>query len=179
MLPTLILLLILCPLLGRNELFSNLSASNGRSCGSVKLIHSRHAHLGLIHHGLIRIIFPTLLQFLHLGVMLVKISHETSHAINVLIEIKFWGLALHTRNITNVLSREVTKLTILRVLTAVFNVLRGLLQALSVLFLPILVLLADSLLLLLLKINLLLFLSNFGDSDHFPGACIEIFNVDI
>jgi hypothetical protein len=96
-----------------------------------------------------------------------------------LIKIEFWGLALHTRNITNVLSREVTKLTILRVLSAVFNVLRGLLQALSVLFLPILVLLADSLLLLLLKINLLLFLSNFGDSDHFPGACIEILNVDV
>ena len=75
LLSTLILFLILRPLLGRNELFSDLSASYGRSRGSVKLIHSRHAHLGLVHHGRIGIIFSSLLQFLHFGVVFVKISH--------------------------------------------------------------------------------------------------------
>jgi hypothetical protein len=133
--------------------------------------------LRLIYIGCIGSSLATLLKLLDLGIVVVQICYQTLHAIDIILEVEDRGLSLHTWDISDVFTREVTELPELRELTTVLYVFWSLLQTLSILFLVSLVLLSHPLLLLLLKVSVLELLADLRNGDHLTSTGIEILNV--
>ena len=180
LLPTFVLLFVFCAFLCWIEFdfLANLGASDGPRAIQVEIIGSNRL-LSLIHHGRIGISFASLIQFFDLGVMIVQVCDQPSHAIDRALKVKSWGHNLDTWGVPNVFTWEVCHLAILAGLSTVLDVLWGLLKLLDILFLTLLVLLSHSHLLLLLHVILLILFADFRDADHFACAGIEILNVHI